>query len=147
MFLALLAWVFDCTFAGGESGGQDTDNIVTHFDGKAERGSFGNAINGLKFNSTGYPITSSSFTSYTQDGFSEKDHQRVVDRINKLECKGIPWIMSNSYAPYIIQKYQEYPQQEIFSKRRINQPMKRICVITSTRADYGLLKACDHKSP
>ena len=52
-------------FAGGESGGQDTDNIVTHFDGKAERGSFGNAIKGIRkmqqmYNLLGGPIRPSN---------------------------------------------------------------------------------------
>ena len=72
------------------------------------------------------PISSSSsFTGYTENGFSY-DHQVVLKQeCDKLRRKGIAFLQSNSDCPQIRELYQEYEIRTVQAKRSINSKANR----------------------
>ena len=72
------------------------------------------------------PISSSSsFTGYTENGFSY-DHQVVLKQeCDKLRKKGIAFLQSNSDCPQIRELYKEYEIRTVQAKRSINSKANR----------------------
>ena len=67
------------------------------------------------------PLTkTSNFTSYTKDGFGEKEHiklKEVCDHINKRNSR---FLLSNSSADFVRELYKDYEIIEVQAPRRIN---------------------------
>ena len=88
---------------------------------------FETALKGIKkdsfvyFDPPYYPISdSSSFTGYTLDGFGEEDQIRLKEVCDKLNMKGIKFLLSNSSAPFIIDLYKDYTVEYVKANRSIN---------------------------
>lgn len=67
------------------------------------------------------PISvSSSFTSYTKDKFSKKNQLELKEECDKLNAKGIKFLLSNSDHPFIRELYKNYEIITVKAKRLIN---------------------------
>lgn len=67
------------------------------------------------------PISSSSsFTGYTENGFSYEQQVELKNECEKLKEKGIPFLQSNSDCPEIRELYKEYDIRTVQAKRSIN---------------------------
>lgn len=67
------------------------------------------------------PISSSSsFTGYTENGFSYEQQVALRNECDKLRKKGIPFVQSNSDCPEIRELYKEYEIKTVQAKRAIN---------------------------
>ena len=67
------------------------------------------------------PISlSSSFTGYTENGFSYAQQVTFKEECDKLRKKGISFLQSNSDCPEIRDLYREYEIRTVQAKRRIN---------------------------
>lgn len=98
------------------------DNDVTLLNGDFEdalrnirRGSF------VYFDPPYHPISdSSSFTGYTLDGFSADDQIRLKRLCDRLNERGIKFLLSNSSAPFILDLYKDYKIELVGANRSIN---------------------------
>ena len=63
---------------------------------------------------------SSSFTSYTDKGFSYDEQVRLKEECDKLRARGIPFIESNSDCEAIRELYQDYTIRTVQAARSIN---------------------------
>jgi DNA adenine methylase len=61
----------------------------------------------------------SSFTSYTPDGFGLYDHKRLKLILDLLDSKGVKFMLSNSHTPLTFETYRGYSVVELESKRSI----------------------------
>ncbi len=67
------------------------------------------------------PISSSSsFTGYTQNGFSYSQQTILKNVCDQLKEKGIPFLQSNSDCPQIRELYKGYDIRTVQAKRTIN---------------------------
>ncbi len=67
------------------------------------------------------PISSSSsFTGYTENGFSYDKQVELKKECDKLRDKGIAFLQSNSDCPEIRELYKEYEIRTVQAKRSIN---------------------------
>lgn len=64
--------------------------------------------------------TSSNFTSYTENGFSFQHQVELKEQCDKLDNRGINFLLSNSYHPDILELYKDYNIKIIKAKRQIN---------------------------
>lgn len=72
------------------------------------------------------PISSSSsFTGYTENGFNEKDQIELKIECDKLNDRGINFMLSNSAHPYIIELYKDYEITFVKARRSINSKSNR----------------------
>jgi DNA adenine methylase len=62
----------------------------------------------------------SSFTSYTSDGFTSADQRRLADTFRTLDARGCLLMLSNSSAPLIYALYRGFHIHEINARRAIN---------------------------
>lgn len=62
----------------------------------------------------------SSFTSYTNEGFSYDDQIRLRNVFSELSRKGVYCMLSNSYSPLTLELYKEFNIHEVKAKRNIN---------------------------
>ena len=62
----------------------------------------------------------SNFTGYSQKGFDEKMQLDLRDLCDRLDHKGIQFMLSNSNAPLILDLYQNYRIQYVYANRAIN---------------------------
>lgn len=93
-------------------------------------GDFEKAVKGIRkgafiyFDPPYMPISSSSsFTGYTLDGFSQDDQTRLRNLCIKLKERGIKFLLSNSTAPYILELYKDeelFKIEYVGAKRAIN---------------------------
>lgn len=68
-----------------------------------------------------YPISdSSNFTGYTLDGFNKDDQIRLKELCDKLNERGVKFLLSNSSAPFILELYNGYKVEYVKAKRTIN---------------------------
>jgi DNA adenine methylase len=81
------------------------------------------------------PLTvTSNFTQYTKDGFSESDHQKLLNICNELTEKNVKWMQSNSSAPLVYELYKDYNIEEVEAKRNISasvsgrKPVKEVII-------------------
>ena len=63
---------------------------------------------------------SSSFTSYTRDGFSLGEQTLLRDVALKLKQRGVHVLLSNSSAPQVYELYQAFEVSEVQATRAIN---------------------------
>ena len=67
------------------------------------------------------PISSSSsFTGYTENGFNEQKQIELKNECDKLNSKGIKFLLSNSDHPFLRELYKDYEITTVSAKRSIN---------------------------
>lgn len=67
------------------------------------------------------PISSSSsFTGYTENGFDKKQQIELKEECDKLNSRGIKFLLSNSDHPFIRDLYKDYEIITVRAKRSIN---------------------------
>lgn len=64
--------------------------------------------------------TSSSFTGYTEGGFGEKEQIELKKECEKLNARGIKFMLSNSDHPLIRELYKDYNIKIVQARRSIN---------------------------
>lgn len=67
-----------------------------------------------------YYGSSSSFTSYTKEGFNEKEHFKLRDFCNELDAMGVYFMLSNSYTGFTRELYKDYNVISVSAPRSIN---------------------------
>lgn len=68
----------------------------------------------------------SNFTGYDKGGFSKNEQIRLKKLCDRLNRKGIPFLLSNSSTHFIMELYQDYKIEIVQAKRAINSnPDKR----------------------
>ena len=74
-----------------------------------------------------YPLNkTSSFTSYTKEGFKEKDHFRLHKTLCELDRRGVKFLLCNSFCKFNLELYKDFNITEIMANRCINSdPGKR----------------------
>ena len=94
---------------------------------KIMHGDYREALKGLRKGAFVYldppymPISSSSsFTGYTENGFTYKQQAELKLECDKLRKKGIAFLLSNSDCREIRELYHEYDIQTVQAKRNIN---------------------------
>ncbi|MBA7640705.1 Modification methylase DpnIIA [subsurface metagenome] len=82
---------------------------------KAKRGDF------VYFDPPYYPLSkTASFTSYSENGFLEKEQIRLKKTFANLDRKGVFVMLSNSYTNFIRNLYKDYKQIVVTANRAIN---------------------------
>jgi len=82
---------------------------------RAKKGDF------IYFDPPYYPLNSTSnFTSYSVEGFIEKEQEKLKEIFDMLDRKGCYVMLSNSYNTYIKNLYSKYYKHEIMASRAIN---------------------------
>lgn len=67
------------------------------------------------------PLSSSSnFTGYTQGGFNREDQQRLKEQCDRLDEKGVKFLLSNSATEFIKDIYKGYEIIDVKARRSIN---------------------------
>lgn len=64
--------------------------------------------------------TSSNFTGYSRGGFGREEQIRLKAFCDKLDSKGIKFMLSNSATEFILDQYQNYKITRVQAKRAIN---------------------------
>lgn len=68
-----------------------------------------------------HPISeSSNFTGYIQGGWNSEDQIRLRNYCDRLNTKGVKFLLSNSYSPLIIDLYKNYSIKVVKATRVIN---------------------------
>lgn len=68
-----------------------------------------------------YPLNpTSSFTSYSVDGFTEQNQRQLKELFDDLTKRGVKAVLSNSDTPFIRELYKGYRQEFILAGRAIN---------------------------
>jgi DNA adenine methylase len=62
----------------------------------------------------------SNFTGYSQKGFDNQMQLSLRDLCDRLDAKGIRFMVSNSNAPLILDLYQDYKIELVYANRAIN---------------------------
>lgn len=90
-------------------------------------GDYKNALKNLRkgafvyFDPPYMPISSSSyFTGYTENGFDKNQQIELKEECDRLNSKGIKFLLSNSDHPFIIELYKDYEIITVKAKRSIN---------------------------
>lgn len=72
------------------------------------------------FDSPYAPLTPTSFTDYTKDGFAYEDHLRLADLFKKLSNEGVYCMLTNHDTDLIRELYKDYNITEVEVRRSIN---------------------------
>ena len=95
-------------------------------------GDFEEALKGIKkgsfvyFDPPYHPVSASSnFTGYVQGGFDMYEQVRLRDLCNKLNEKGINFLLSNSATLFIEDLYKDYKISYVKANRSINSNAKK----------------------
>lgn len=95
-------------------------------------GDFEEALNGIKkgsfvyFDPPYHPVSASSnFTGYVQGGFDMYEQVRLRDLCNKLNEKGVNFLLSNSATQFIEDLYKDYKISYVKANRSINSNAKK----------------------
>lgn len=72
------------------------------------------------FDSPYAPICPTSFESYTKDGFSTEDHQRLADFFKRMDKRGCYCMLTNHNTDFIRDLYKGFSIEEVNVKRFIN---------------------------
>jgi DNA adenine methylase len=62
----------------------------------------------------------SNFTGYSQDGFDSEMQLSLKDLCDRLDARGIRFMVSNSSAPLILDLYSNYKIELVYANRAIN---------------------------
>ncbi len=87
---------------------------------------FEEAVRGAGFNDFVFfdspyaPITATSFTDYTKEGFSYEDHVRLAKVFRELTMKGCYCMLTNHDTPLIRELYKDYKIEVVDVRRSIN---------------------------
>lgn len=102
-------------------------NYFNKNDIKLVSGDFEEALKGIRKSSFVYfdppyaPLNdTSNFTGYTLGGFDEKEQIRLKKLCDKLNDKGIKFLLSNSNVPFIRDLYKDYNINIVSAKRSVN---------------------------
>ena len=68
---------------------------------------------------------SSNFTGYNQGGFSTDDQVRLRELCDKLDKKGVKFLLSNSATDFIKEEYKDYQINIVKANRSINSNAKK----------------------
>lgn len=67
------------------------------------------------------PISpSSAFVSYTSDGFGIEQQIELKETCDLLNNKGVKFLLSNSYHPFLLELYQDYNIKIVEARRNVN---------------------------
>ena len=95
-------------------------------------GDFEDAVKKLKKDDFVYfdppydPVSkSANFTGYVEGGFGPRDQIRLRDVCNKLDKKGVHFLVSNSDTDFIRDLYRDFHIVEVKAKRSINSDSKK----------------------
>ena len=67
------------------------------------------------------PISkTSNFTSYTKDGFGEKEQKKLLNVYKELDLRGCFVLLSNSYSDLISELYAEFKPETVYANRAIS---------------------------
>ncbi|HDO9489876.1 TPA: DNA adenine methylase [Clostridioides difficile] len=90
-------------------------------------GDFEEALKGIRKNSFVYfdppyePISdSSNFTGYTANGFNQSEQKRLKELCDRLDKKGVKFLLSNSNTEFIRTLYKDYKIEIVHANRAIN---------------------------
>ena len=72
------------------------------------------------FDSPYTPITATSFTDYTKEGFSYEDHVRLAKVFKELTNRGCYCMLTNHDTPLIRELYKDYKIEVVDVRRSIN---------------------------
>lgn len=102
-------------------------NYFNKNDIKLTSGDFETALKGIRKGSFVYfdppyaPLNATSnFTGYTLGGFDEKEQIRLKKLCDKLNDRGIKFLLSNSNVPMIRELYNDYDINIVDAKRSVN---------------------------
>jgi len=62
----------------------------------------------------------SSFTSYSADGFGVDMQQALFELCRRLDQKGVKFMLSNSSAPFVLELYRGFRVEHVLASRAIN---------------------------
>lgn len=95
-------------------------------------GDFENALKGIRKGAFVYfdppyaPINeTSNFTGYTLGGFGEEEQKRLKKVCDKLNDRGVKFLLSNSNVPLIQELYEDYEINVVSAKRSVNSKSDR----------------------
>lgn len=66
-----------------------------------------------------------NFTSYTKDGFGQKDHERLADLFDRLSARGVAVILSMADNAWTRERYAGHEIVEVSAKRSVNRDGKK----------------------
>jgi DNA adenine methylase len=67
------------------------------------------------------PLTkTSSFTTYSRNGFKEEDQERLSETFRDLAGRGVYVMLSNSDTPLIRKLYKDFKPERVYASRSIN---------------------------
>lgn len=72
------------------------------------------------FDSPYVPLTPTSFTDYTKEGFSYEDHIRLADLFKELTSRGVKCMLTNHSTDLIHDLYKDFTITEVEVSRNIN---------------------------
>ena len=72
------------------------------------------------FDSPYAPLNPTSFESYTKEGFSKQDHERLANLFKELDKKGVYCMLTNHNTELINELYKDYNIEVVAVKRMIN---------------------------
>ena len=85
------------------------------------------------------PISSSSsFTSYTEQGFGYEEQVALKEACDALRSRGIPFLQSNSDCPEIRELYKEYDLITVRASRSVNSQGAKRGKINEVLISYGI---------
>lgn len=68
-----------------------------------------------------HPVSATaSFTAYAQGGFGEADQRRLAGVFAELTLKGVKALLSNSWAPLILDLYSDFIIDQVHATRNVN---------------------------
>lgn len=90
-------------------------------------GDFEEAVKGIRKGAFVYfdppydPVSdSANFTGYNKGGFDRKEQVRLKELCDRLDDRGVKFLLSNSATEFILNLYQDYDIQIVQAKRAIN---------------------------
>ena len=102
-------------------------DYLSSYDIEIKQGDFEEACKDIKagdfvyFDSAYVPVSATaSFTSYTKDGFTAADHQRLADLYRKLDNIGVKVMLSNNNVPEVHELYKGFNIEAFDVHRAIN---------------------------
>jgi DNA adenine methylase len=91
--------------------------LNTDFEATVKSASVGDFV---FFDSPYAPITATSFTDYTKEGFSYEDHVRLAKVFKELTNRGCYCMLTNHDTPLIRELYKDYRIEVVDVRRSIN---------------------------
>ena len=91
------------------------DNLYVDFNTKVKKGDF------VYFDPPYVPLNeTSSFTSYTKDGFDMDMQFKLREVCDELDSMGVMFMLSNSDTKFVNELYSNYEIKKVFASRAVN---------------------------